>query len=45
MARFATTGLLRAVRERDRDGALVAVLEPLDNLAYELGRSRSNERS
>ena len=45
MARFAATGLLRAARDRDRDGALVAVLEPLDNLAYELGRSRSNERA
>jgi len=45
MARFAAAGLVRAARERDRDQALVAVLEPLDNLAYELGRSRDNLRA
>ena len=43
MARSAVTGLARAARARDRDQALVAVLAPLDNLAYELGRSRGNE--
>lgn len=44
MARFAVTGLARAARARDADQALVAVLAPLDNLAYELGRSRDNHR-
>ncbi|HEX5909875.1 MAG TPA: glycosyltransferase family 2 protein [Thermoleophilaceae bacterium] len=45
MARYTATGLARAARDRDPDRALVAILEPLDNLAYELGRSRSNERA
>lgn len=44
MTRFAVAGLARAARDRDTDRAIVAVLEPLDNLAYELGRSRSNQR-
>jgi len=42
--RVAAVGLVGAARRRDRDAAIVAVLEPLENIAYELGRSRSNER-
>jgi glycosyltransferase involved in cell wall biosynthesis len=37
-------GLLRAARERDRDQAIWALFDPLENVAYELGRSFSNER-
>ena len=43
--RTAGKGLLSAARRRDRDAALVALLEPLEQLAYELGRSLSNEKS
>jgi GT2 family glycosyltransferase len=42
--RFAGAGLLRAALTRDRDEALRAVYEPLWELAFELGRSRSIER-
>jgi len=42
--RFATAGLARAARRRDRDEAVRAVYEPLWELAFELGRSRSVER-
>ncbi len=45
MTRYAVAGLARAARHRDPDRALVAVLEPLDNLAFELGRSRDNRRT
>jgi glycosyltransferase involved in cell wall biosynthesis len=36
--------LARAARARDRDAALLAIFEPLELLAYELGRFLSNER-
>lgn len=36
--------LLRLARTRDRDDALWALLEPLEALAWELGRSLPNER-
>jgi hypothetical protein len=39
--RHAASGLAYA---RDRDARLVAVLEPLEQIAYELGRSLPNER-
>ena len=42
--RTAARGLLAAARRRDRDTALWAVLEPVEQLAYEFGRSLSNER-
>jgi len=42
--RFAATGLLAAARRGDRDAAHRAVLEPLEQLSYELGRSIPNER-
>lgn len=42
--RVAAKGLLAAVRTRDRDRAICALLEPVDVIAWELGRSRSNER-
>ena len=41
--RFSVMGLLRAARERDRDRAVLALLDPLENVAYEFGRSRRNE--
>ncbi|HSO99112.1 MAG TPA: glycosyltransferase family 2 protein [Solirubrobacteraceae bacterium] len=37
-------GLYQAARRRDRDGAILAVLHPLDALAWQFGRSRSNLR-
>ena len=37
-------GLLRAIRRRDRDAALVAVFRPLEALAWEAGRLLPNER-
>ena len=37
-------GLLRAVRRRDRDAALMAVFRPLEALAWEFGRLLPNER-
>ena len=40
----AAAGLLEAVRRRDRDAAIFAVLRPLDALAWELGRLLPNER-
>jgi len=42
--RFAAGGLVQAARRRNRDMALRAVLEPLEQLSYELGRSVPNER-
>ncbi len=42
--RFASAGLVRAALRRDRDEAVRAVYEPLWELAFELGRSRSVER-
>lgn len=42
--RRAATGLAAALRTRDRDAALVAVLDPLTTLAFEYGRSLPNER-
>jgi GT2 family glycosyltransferase len=42
--RFVASGLLRAGRRRDRDIALRAVFEPLEQLSYEFGRSLPNER-
>src|SRR4051794_16619685 len=44
-ARNAATRLGRALRARDRDAALVAVVDPLVGLARELGRRRPNTRS
>jgi len=37
-------GLLSAARTRDRDRAVWALIEPLDDVVFELGRSVSNER-
>jgi mycofactocin glycosyltransferase len=37
-------GLVWAARRRDRDAALYALLRPLEALAWEAGRLRSNER-
>jgi GT2 family glycosyltransferase len=42
--RTAGRGLFQAARRRDRDRALWAVFEPLEQLAFEFGRSLSNER-
>jgi GT2 family glycosyltransferase len=42
--RFAVKGCLRAARHRDRDELVLALYEPLWELAFALGRSRSNER-
>ena len=42
--RHAAKGLVSAARARDRDTALWAVLEPLEHLAREFGRSLPNER-
>jgi GT2 family glycosyltransferase len=42
--RFAVKGLMRAAWKRDRDQAIWALFDPLENIAYEFGRSRSNER-
>jgi glycosyltransferase involved in cell wall biosynthesis len=42
--RAATKGLLRAAWERDRDQAIWAVFDPLENISYEFGRSLRNER-
>jgi mycofactocin glycosyltransferase len=41
--RFATRGCLRAARNRDRDQLVMALFEPLWELAFEFGRSRSVE--
>jgi len=43
-ARSSVTGVARAAVARNADQALVAVLAPLDTLAYEAGRSRDNHR-
>ena len=43
--REAATGLARAARARDRDAALVAVIDPLVAWTRELGRRRPNLRS
>ena len=43
-ARTALSGMIRALRHRDRDRALAALLEPLEHLAFEFGRSLPNER-
>jgi mycofactocin glycosyltransferase len=42
--RTAAAGLVSAARARDRDKALWAMLEPLEQLTVEFGRSLSNER-
>jgi len=42
--RTATRELVAAARNRDRDAALVAVFEPLEQISYEFGRSLRNER-
>lgn len=42
--RHAGRGLLAAARERDRDQALVALLDPLEQLSFELGRTLPNRR-
>ena len=42
--RTAVGGLAAALRSRSRDRALRAVLEPLEQISYEFGRSLSNER-
>jgi mycofactocin glycosyltransferase len=41
--RFVVKGLVRAGRERDRDRAIWALFDPLENVSYEFGRSLSNE--
>jgi mycofactocin glycosyltransferase len=43
-ARTAAKGLLSAARSRDRDETILALLDPLEHLAYEFGRSLPNER-
>jgi GT2 family glycosyltransferase len=40
--RRSATGLLQAARRRDRDVAICALFDPLEQLAYELGRSLEN---
>lgn len=42
-ARTAVGGLASAAVHRDRDRALRALLDPIDEMAYELGRSLDNE--
>ena len=42
--RHAAAGLVAAARRRNRDDALWAVLDPLEEIAHELGRSLPNER-
>jgi GT2 family glycosyltransferase len=42
--RFAVKGLARAAWERDRDRAIWALLDPLENISYEFGRSLRNQR-
>lgn len=42
--RRTVSGLFGAARDRRRDEALFAVMDPLTTLAYELGRALSNER-
>lgn len=42
--RRSATGLLDAARRRDRDAAVCAVFDPLEQLAYEFGRSLPNTR-
>ena len=42
--RRAATGLTTALRKRDRDEGLVALLDPLTTLTFEFGRSLPNER-
>jgi len=42
-ARAAASGLVEAARTRDRDPAIVGLLGPVENVAYELGRRRRNE--
>jgi hypothetical protein len=42
--RFAAKGLAEAAWRRDRDQAIQALFDPIENIAYEFGRSRSNER-
>lgn len=37
-------GLLAAARARDRDRAIWAIFQPIDDIAFELGRSLRNER-
>jgi mycofactocin glycosyltransferase len=41
--RFSATRLARAVRHRDRDQLVWALLAPVENLAYEAGRRRGNQ--
>jgi GT2 family glycosyltransferase len=43
--RSAATRLARAVKERDRDAATVALVDPVVALTRELGRKRPNTRS
>lgn len=42
--RFSARGLAKAAWERDRDNAICALFDPLENIAYEFGRSLENER-
>jgi len=42
--RRAVSGLFAAARDRRREDALLAVMDPLTTLAYELGRSLPNHR-
>ena len=43
-ARSSMTGLARAALRRDRDLAIRSVFDPVEVIAYEIGRTRSNER-
>ncbi len=42
--RSSAEGLVKAAREHDRDRAIWALFDPLENVAYEFGRSLENER-
>ena len=42
--RFAARGVAEAARRRNRDLVLQALLEPLEQISYELGRAVPNER-
>jgi GT2 family glycosyltransferase len=42
--RASIAGLVRAAKDRDRDKALLALFDPLEQLAYEFGRTLPNRR-
>ena len=41
--RYAASHLAKAARHRDRDEVVLALLAPVENLSYEVGRSRGNQ--